>query len=297
MARPGARPRPGPGARRLPPRVRPGLRRSSSGASERGAGHHPPPHAPPGDLLHGNPPAGRRRGAGALPAAPGGRGPHRPPGPLPPRAGRPPPGPVRERPESGGILGGSCSRAGAGQYQAMAPTQPESEAPPEDAEQAPPEPLEGQRTRDPGGRLRTPPAGQHRPSADPGAAGHPTGQPEPVAVAKDIVQFASDKGAADILLMDIRKLSIIADYFIICSGDNERQIRAINQGIRDGVEESWGLPPCTASTPSRSRPAGCCWTTGASWCTSSRLRCGSSTAWSDLERGCHAPAHAVTGKG
>ncbi len=57
------------------------------------------------------------------------------------------------------------------------------------------------------------------------------------------MQLASDKGAADILLMDIRKLSIIADYFVICSGENERQIRAIHRGIADGVAERWGLEP------------------------------------------------------
>src|SRR5919202_3890258 len=68
-------------------------------------------------------------------------------------------------------------------------------------------------------------------------------EPDPLLLAKDIVQFASDKGAADILLMDIRKLSIIADYFIICSGDNERQIRAINRGITEGIAERWGLDP------------------------------------------------------
>jgi len=66
---------------------------------------------------------------------------------------------------------------------------------------------------------------------------------DPLAVAKEIVQLASDKGAADILLMDIRKLSIIADYFVICSGENERQIRAIHRGIADGVAERWGLEP------------------------------------------------------
>ncbi|MGH2353353.1 MAG: ribosome silencing factor, partial [Chloroflexota bacterium] len=68
-------------------------------------------------------------------------------------------------------------------------------------------------------------------------------EPDPLTLAKEIVQFASDKGAADILLMDIRKLSIIADYFVICSGDNERQIRAISRGIVEGVDERWGIDP------------------------------------------------------
>jgi ribosome-associated protein len=74
------------------------------------------------------------------------------------------------------------------------------------------------------------------------------GRPEPLAIAKEIVTLASDKGAADVLLMDIRKQSIIADYFIICSGDNERQIRAIYRGIRDGVDAQWGLDPINRVT-------------------------------------------------
>jgi ribosome-associated protein len=68
-------------------------------------------------------------------------------------------------------------------------------------------------------------------------------EPDPLDVAREIVRLASDKGAADILLMDIRKLSIIADYFVICSGDNERQIRAINRGITEGVDERWDFHP------------------------------------------------------
>jgi ribosome-associated protein len=67
------------------------------------------------------------------------------------------------------------------------------------------------------------------------------GYPNPLSVAKDVVTLASDKGAADVLLMDIRKQSIIADYFVICSGDNVRQIRAISRGIQDGLEERWHL--------------------------------------------------------
>ncbi len=68
-------------------------------------------------------------------------------------------------------------------------------------------------------------------------------EPDPLDLAREIVRLASDRGAADILLMDIRKMSIIADYFVICSGDNERQIRAINRAIAEGVDERWGLDP------------------------------------------------------
>jgi ribosome-associated protein len=82
-------------------------------------------------------------------------------------------------------------------------------------------------------------AGQAPPEAPPAESV----EPDPLTLAKDVVQLASDKGAADILLIDIRKLSIIADYFVICSGANERQLRAISRGIVEGVDERWGLDP------------------------------------------------------
>ena len=72
-------------------------------------------------------------------------------------------------------------------------------------------------------------------------------QPAQLALAKEIVQIASDKGASDILLMDIRKLSIIADFFVICSGDNPRQIRAIHRGIREGLDEQFDVEPLNES--------------------------------------------------
>jgi len=49
-----------------------------------------------------------------------------------------------------------------------------------------------------------------------------------------VVDVASDKQATDILLLDIRPVSILADYFVICTGTSERQIKAI---IDDVVEQ------------------------------------------------------------
>ncbi|GCF10392.1 ribosome silencing factor [Dictyobacter arantiisoli] len=50
-------------------------------------------------------------------------------------------------------------------------------------------------------------------------------------LAKAVVDIASDKKASDILLLDIRDVSVIADYFVICSGNNSRQILAIANTI------------------------------------------------------------------
>ena len=48
--------------------------------------------------------------------------------------------------------------------------------------------------------------------------------------------------AANTLVLDIHAISPIADYFVICSGENERQLRAIS---RDVVEKmmSEGIRP------------------------------------------------------
>jgi len=47
-----------------------------------------------------------------------------------------------------------------------------------------------------------------------------------------VVEAASDKQASNIVLLDTSAVSDFADYFVICSGDNTRQIKA----IRDEVE-------------------------------------------------------------
>jgi ribosome-associated protein len=55
-------------------------------------------------------------------------------------------------------------------------------------------------------------------------------------LAKAAVGIASDKKAFDILLLDIREVSVIADYFVICSGSNSRQLQA----IADAIDEELG---------------------------------------------------------
>jgi len=55
-------------------------------------------------------------------------------------------------------------------------------------------------------------------------------------IARRVVDATVDKKAADVVLLDIRELSIIADYFVICTGANPRQIGA----IADGIDEQLG---------------------------------------------------------
>lgn len=55
---------------------------------------------------------------------------------------------------------------------------------------------------------------------------------------KQVVKAADDKRAEDILTLNMKDVSIIADYFVICEGSNERQVQAIARGIKEDVEKS-----------------------------------------------------------
>jgi ribosome-associated protein len=45
------------------------------------------------------------------------------------------------------------------------------------------------------------------------------------------------------MLLDISQLSTLADYFIVCSGTSERQIKAIVDAITDQARERLNLKP------------------------------------------------------
>ena len=63
-----------------------------------------------------------------------------------------------------------------------------------------------------------------------------------LALGRRIVDLASDKKAADIVLLEIYGLTTLADYFVICSGSSERQVGAIADGIVEGLREE-GVRP------------------------------------------------------
>lgn len=50
-----------------------------------------------------------------------------------------------------------------------------------------------------------------------------------------VVRAAEDKQAVNITVMDLRKAFGFTDHFIICSGTNTRQIRAIADGVIDAL--------------------------------------------------------------
>ena len=56
----------------------------------------------------------------------------------------------------------------------------------------------------------------------------------------DIVE---DKKAEDIVLLDLRPDAIIADFFLLCNGNSDRQLKALVEYVRQGVKETYEKLP------------------------------------------------------
>jgi ribosome-associated protein len=62
-------------------------------------------------------------------------------------------------------------------------------------------------------------------------------KPTPRQLALLAAEICDEKKAKDILVLDVRKITTISDYFIICSTSNERQARAIAEDLRLRMRE------------------------------------------------------------
>lgn len=74
------------------------------------------------------------------------------------------------------------------------------------------------------------------------AEGASSAEEEALALARRVVDLASDKKASDIVLLEIRELTTLADYFVIASGASERQLGAIADGIVEGLRAEGTRP-------------------------------------------------------
>ena len=52
------------------------------------------------------------------------------------------------------------------------------------------------------------------------------------------MKAADSKHAEDILALDVREISLLADYFVICSANSERQINAIIDEVLEQEEKN-----------------------------------------------------------
>jgi ribosome-associated protein len=57
------------------------------------------------------------------------------------------------------------------------------------------------------------------------------------AVAREIVDTAVDKKASDVTLIEIGRITTLADFFVICTGTSDRQIGALARAIEERTDE------------------------------------------------------------
>jgi len=57
------------------------------------------------------------------------------------------------------------------------------------------------------------------------------------------VRCAADKKAADIIVLDLRQIASFAEYFIIATGSNQRQVQAIADEIEEQLKKQVSTRP------------------------------------------------------
>src|SRR5205814_1774442 len=56
-------------------------------------------------------------------------------------------------------------------------------------------------------------------------------------------ELADNRKAEDIVVLDVRKISSITDYFVVATGTSEPHLRAIVEEITENLETDFGLRP------------------------------------------------------
>ena len=65
----------------------------------------------------------------------------------------------------------------------------------------------------------------------------------PERLAEVAAGLALDKKAIDVVALDVREVLGYTDYFLVCSGNTDRQTKAIHDGIHEGMKKDHGLLP------------------------------------------------------
>ncbi|MCP4632251.1 MAG: ribosome silencing factor [candidate division Zixibacteria bacterium] len=61
-------------------------------------------------------------------------------------------------------------------------------------------------------------------------------------MAQAIGKLALSKKAVDVRILNLKKISDVTDYFVICSGDVSPHVKAISDNVKDGLKKK-GIRP------------------------------------------------------
>lgn len=76
-----------------------------------------------------------------------------------------------------------------------------------------------------------------------GAQGSTRRPPEPARLAALAAGFAADKKAGDLVEIDLRGIVGYTDFFVLATGNTDRQVKAIHDAIHEGLKKEHGLLP------------------------------------------------------
>jgi ribosome-associated protein len=65
----------------------------------------------------------------------------------------------------------------------------------------------------------------------------------PEELTRAIAATASDRKAIDIVALDLREVAGYTDFFLICSGNTDRQTKAIHDAIHEELKKAHGILP------------------------------------------------------
>jgi ribosome-associated protein len=65
----------------------------------------------------------------------------------------------------------------------------------------------------------------------------------PEQLAEVAVSLAADRKAQDIVSLDLREMISYTDYFVICTGRTDRQVKAIHDAIHQNLKDEHGVLP------------------------------------------------------
>lgn len=56
-------------------------------------------------------------------------------------------------------------------------------------------------------------------------------------LARQIVDVVENKKAENIMLLDLRPKGVIADFFVLCNGNSDRQLKGLVENVREAIKE------------------------------------------------------------
>lgn len=72
---------------------------------------------------------------------------------------------------------------------------------------------------------------------------------EPLTIARGIVETLEDKKGEDILLLDLKEVAPVGEYYVICSGSSDRTITGLMDAVVEETREKFQIKPRLEGRP------------------------------------------------